>query len=508
VDSYVHDRREKCRLARYHGKLAHSPLAKRLGLVHRGGVARSFRLVCEDHEIPLVEALLCAEGFAFRQEPFSPLCRLLTREPAPLGASLAARFGLIYIQDRSSMLPPLALAPDAGSCVLDMCASPGGKTSFLAQLSGREGFVLAGEPSSDRLATLRRNLACMNLPQVVTCGAKGQELPLPEESFGHILLDPPCSGWGTVEKNPRVATLWTPEKIGPLVALQRELLAKAASLLAPGGRLLYSTCTTNRAENEEQVVWATGELGLALTPLPPFPGFCFHEPLLPGAAGSLRVDGEGSGAQGFYLALLTKPEERRDESTELTHAAAPGRSAGESREACCGVRGDHPPAGVQGRSPWPAGVRGQSPWPVGVRGQSPWPVALPAGALDDEGLAWENLPPGFFEMFKDELCFLPERGRRLLPARRKGQRLGQARGGVFRPWARARLLVPKSGSGGPKLVVEEPSTLKSLLAGRSIEAAGKNFAAKGRTTRLGLYWWELPLGFVSVKGGRILWSDR
>jgi len=461
-------------------------------------VARSFRLVCEDHEIPLVEALLCAQGFAFAPEPFSPLCRRLTREPVPLGASLAARFGLIYIQDRSSMLPPLALAPCPGADVLDMCASPGGKTSFLAQLSGQGGFVLANEPSAARLATLRRNLACMNLPQVVTCGAKGQDLPLPHGSFGHILLDPPCSGWGTVEKNPRVLTLWTPEKVAPLRALQRGLLTKAASLLTPGGRLLYSTCTTNRAENEEQVVWAAGELGLAIEALPPFPGFCFHDPRLSGAEGTLRVDGEGSEAQGFYLALLTKPGEKPGGSTELIQAADPDRSAGEPREACCGVQGDHPPAGVQGRSPWPAGGQGSSPWPV----------VLPAGALDDGGLAWENLPPGFFEMFGDELCFLPERGRRLLPCRRKGQRLGQMRGGVFRPWARARLLVPESGSGGPELVVEEPATLESLLAGRSIEAAGKNRAARGRTTRLGLYFRELPLGFVSVKGGRILWSDR
>jgi len=413
-------------------------------------MARSFRLVCEDHEKVLVEALLHAQGFRFEPEPFSPWCRRLTCEPLALGASLAARFGLIYIQDRSSMLPPLALAPRTGCAALDMCASPGGKTSFLAQLAGRDGFVLGNEPSADRLATLRRNLACMNMAQAATCAVKGQDMPLPEKSFGHILLDPPCSGWGTAEKNPKVLSLWKPDKTLALVALQRELLAKAASLLAPGGRLLYSTCTTNRAENEEQAVWAADELGLQLLELLPFEGFTFHEPQLPGAAGTLRVDGEASRAQGFYLALFTKPgqpprERRKSERLE-----------------CC---------------------------------------APPGGALEGEGLAWENLPPGFFEMFKDELCFLPEKGRELLPPRRKGQRLGQIKGGVFRPWARARLLAPKSGSGGPELQVEEPAVLTTLLTGASLEAPDG-------PSRRALYFRGLALGFVSVKGGRILWSDR
>ena len=94
--------------------------------------ARSFRLVCPPSATPLVEALLRAQGYVFAPEPFSPFCRRLLAEPRPLGSSLAAFFGYIYIQDRSSMLPPLALNPAPGAAVLDMCASPGSKTGFLA----------------------------------------------------------------------------------------------------------------------------------------------------------------------------------------------------------------------------------------------------------------------------------------------------------------------------------------------------------------------------------------
>ena len=146
---------------------------------------RSFRLVCNPGQIPSVEALLSAQGFVFEPEPFSPLARRLLQEPFPLGRSLAAFWGYVYIQDRSSMLPPLALAPGEGARVLDMCASPGSKTGLLAQLVGREGLVLGNEPARPRLANLRRNLAALNLLQAVTCSWPGESLPLPDASWDH-----------------------------------------------------------------------------------------------------------------------------------------------------------------------------------------------------------------------------------------------------------------------------------------------------------------------------------
>lgn len=131
------------------------------------------------------------------------MARRLLAEPFPLGGSLAATWGFLYIQDRSSMLPPLALAPERGACVLDCCASPGSKTGFLAQLVGPEGLVLGNEPAKPRLATLRRNLAALNLFQTVTCSWPGERLPMSDASWDRILLDPPCSGWGTTDKHPQ-----------------------------------------------------------------------------------------------------------------------------------------------------------------------------------------------------------------------------------------------------------------------------------------------------------------
>ena len=196
---------------------------------------RSFRLVCNPGQIPSVEALLSAQGFVFEPEPFSPLARRLLQEPFPLGRSLAAFWGYVYIQDRSSMLPPLALAPGEGARVLDMCASPGSKTGLLAQLVGREGLVLGNEPARPRLANLRRNLAALNLLQAVTCSWPGESLPLPDASWDAVLLDPPCSGWGTTDKNPQAIKRWQGDRLKPMLELQRKLLTEASRLLRPGG---------------------------------------------------------------------------------------------------------------------------------------------------------------------------------------------------------------------------------------------------------------------------------
>ena len=137
--------------------------------------ARSFRITTAASLAPLVEALLKAQGFAFEPEPFLPSARRLTREPFPLGSSLAASFGLIYIQDRSSMLPPALLGAQPGDVCLDMCASPGGKTGILALAVGREGFVLAAEASRERLATLRQNLRRMNAAGTASCASSSAE---------------------------------------------------------------------------------------------------------------------------------------------------------------------------------------------------------------------------------------------------------------------------------------------------------------------------------------------
>lgn len=392
--------------------------------------------------IPTVSQLLHSEGFRFDQEPFSPFCAKLEHEPFPFGSSLAAFFGLIYIQDRSSMLPPLALAPAKGARVLDMCASPGGKSGFLAQLAGDSGFVLANEPAPARLATLRANLRRANLLQAATSAFPGERLSFAPDSWPAILLDPPCSGWGTLQKNPKAGKIWRGDKIRRLEAIQKALLATAASLLAPGGSLLYSTCTTNYAENEAQTIFAENELGLIRQPLGPFPGFAYEERL--GGHGCLLIDGDACSSQGFYLSMLRKP-------------GAP--------------------------------LLALPPVEKGFR-------FLPGESLSSPIFDPSLLPPGRAALFKDKVRFIPRASDMLPPDFPwQGSLLGEISGSRFLPDPSLRAALPKISPA--ILIFEEIPPLRALLSGQSlhVDAAFDHIA---------IWWRDLPLCSTSVKNGRVL----
>ena len=432
----------------------------------QAGALRSFRLVCRPEHVPLVEALLRAQGFDFEPEPFFPLARKLIREPLPLGSSLAAIFGYIYIQDRSSMLPPLALSPPEGAAVLDMCASPGSKTSLLGQLVGPAGFVLGNEPNKTRLTTLRRNLQQLNLLCCCTLSYPGEKLPFAGESWKYILLDPPCSGWGTAEKNPQVLRLWQGDKIRPLITLQRRLLAEAARLLAPGGQLVYSTCTTNILENEDQIRYAQEELGLTFMPLPAPAGFSLARPEYEGA---WRVDpgNGGEDGQGFFVALLQKPGTYAEAQTPNAAAARPE-----------------------------------------LRAQA---YILPVSALDgayaDPGL----LPPGDIAVFNGTAHFLPVAHRSLIPKTTawKGFVLGKVgKQGILRLSPHLRGLMPEAQaahSKGRSLInLEDPAPLLPLLQGQGLQG----LALDAGSGEVGLYYRDLPLCRLTLKGRRAMLPPR
>lgn len=422
---------------------------------------RTFRLVCDDTAIPLVESLLVAQGFSFEPEPFYFGARKLTHEPFPLGESLASRFGLIYIQDRSSMLPPLTLDPPVGASVLDMCSAPGSKTSLLSRLVGPHGFVFASEPSADRLGTLRANLRRTGSINAVTAKTMAQDLPFSEQSWEYIQLDPPCSGWGTAEKNPKVMDVWSGSKTAPLIALQKTLLEKAAGLLKPGGTVLYSTCTTNIEENEEQVAWALETLDLELEPLAEPEGFVFGAPLLDGMDGVLRVS-EASAGQGFFLARFRKKASvSATDGSRVQKRELPGNKLRLSR------------------------------------------------MIGGEYLHLENLPAGEVFNFGGKAFFLPEQALEMIPGsiRWQGFPLGKVAGKgdrlKFLPGGLARILLPSS----PKqaqldvLDVDDIAVLEQLFTGQSVRFA----SGKGP---VGLYYRGLPLGWLSRKGSRLLWAIK
>jgi 16S rRNA (cytosine967-C5)-methyltransferase len=155
--------------------------------------------------------------------------------------------GAFTPQSRASQLVAPALGPRPGERVLDLCAAPGGKTTHIAALMGDEGEVVAVERHAGRARALRTSAERMRAHsvRVVVGDAKAFE---DERGFDRVLLDPPCSGLGTLRSHPDLRWRVTPRAIGVLAAEQDALLAAARRALRPGGTLVYSICTISPAE--------------------------------------------------------------------------------------------------------------------------------------------------------------------------------------------------------------------------------------------------------------------
>lgn len=162
------------------------------------------------------------------------------------GSALFAR-GAVMPQSRGSMLVSRILAPQAGEEVLDLCAAPGAKTTHLAALMGCHGHVTAVERHPGRAAALAETCRRLGAGCVEVRATDALELP-PEARFDRVLLDPPCSGLGTLQSRPDRRWRASPEAIGELAALQSRLLRIAAGATRPGGSLVYSVCTISRRE--------------------------------------------------------------------------------------------------------------------------------------------------------------------------------------------------------------------------------------------------------------------
>jgi 16S rRNA (cytosine967-C5)-methyltransferase len=160
--------------------------------------------------------------------------------------------GAIMPQSRGSMLVARSLAPHSGQRVLDLCAAPGAKTTHLAALMGDEGEVVAVERHPGRAAALERTCRRMHTGSVAVQVGDAAAWRA-EQAFDRVLVDPPCSGLGTLQSRPDIRWRARPEAVLELAELQGRILAAGASATAPGGALVYSVCTISRAEAYEVV---------------------------------------------------------------------------------------------------------------------------------------------------------------------------------------------------------------------------------------------------------------
>jgi len=176
------------------------------------------------------------------------LRNLPTRTPALLRE--LSRDGLIYFQDEASQLVAHLLDAQTGDRVLDVCAAPGSKTTHIGALAPGA-MIVAGDLYEHRLRTLRDLATTQGNGSIrlVAHDAEG-DLPFADVSFDRVLVDAPCSGTGTLRRNPEIRWRIGPADIAELSSKQTRILRNAARMVRPGGTLLYSTCSLERDENE------------------------------------------------------------------------------------------------------------------------------------------------------------------------------------------------------------------------------------------------------------------
>lgn len=161
--------------------------------------------------------------------------------------------GLVFVQDEASQLVPFIVNPQPGERVLDLCASPGGKTTAMAALMRDSGTIVATDVRAGRMNLLEQTVKT-SAARSIRIQAVDVRGPLPFGSdFDRVLVDAPCSGLGTIRRDPDIRWRRTEDDLAGLAAQQLDLLGRAAAAVRPGGRLVYATCSCEPEENEHVV---------------------------------------------------------------------------------------------------------------------------------------------------------------------------------------------------------------------------------------------------------------
>ena len=254
-------------------------------------------------------------GWKLTPVPWCKQAYWIQGERLDVGNLLAHQLGEIYIQDPASMLPPIILQPKPGERVLDMCASPGSKTTQAAALMNNTGVIVANDAEGSRLAALGVNTQRMGVLNTLITKQDGRNFN--NYTFDKVMIDAPCSGTGTLRRSPKPIKQHNINQVRGLAQLQEQLLQAGYDALTPGGSLTYSTCTLEPLENEcvldtflqtnpharvdkieldikrEQVFTTHPETGEAL-----------HADVQK----ALRIHPYTNDTEGFFVARITKPQ--------------------------------------------------------------------------------------------------------------------------------------------------------------------------------------------------------
>lgn len=254
-----------------------------------------------------LKEILEHEGFTVSESSFSPDALLITDPPRHLRLTSASREGLFILQDEASQLIGRLVAPAAGEAILDVCCGTGVKTTHLASLMSNQGRILAVDLYPAKLEALNRLSSRMGISNIEIRQADASTME--DETafrnmFDRILVDAPCSGLGTLRRNPEIKWRLQPRALPSYSRLQEQILNRAAAFLHRGGCLVYSTCTILPEENELLI-------GKFLSRHDEFRQIrlsdaSFAYPTLVDENGFFRTAPDTSGMDGFFAALLTK----------------------------------------------------------------------------------------------------------------------------------------------------------------------------------------------------------
>jgi len=240
--------------------------------------------------------------------------------PGELGRSLEHVLGYYYVQEIASMLPIIALEPKSNETVLDLCSSPGSKTTQMASKMENTGTIIANEVTLGRVKILASNLERCGVSNAIITKKEGASLCRNLKnlgfSFDKILIDAPCSGEGTLRTSKMTYKMWNIHTVRKLSKIQKNLILNAFEILKPGGFIVYSTCTHAPEENEGVLSFIKENLGEKVKiekvnlPVKCRPGVCEWSGVSFDKDVSLacRIYPQDNDTEGFFISKIKKIE--------------------------------------------------------------------------------------------------------------------------------------------------------------------------------------------------------
>ena len=274
---------------------------------------RSIRINTIRGSIEETKTSIEAKGWILKQIPWTKDGFWISHpDRKDVGNLFEHHLGKIYVQEAASMIPPLVLQPQPGDIILDMCASPGSKTTQMGMMMKNQGLIIANDYKGLRLQSLGINIQRSGLTNVVVTLMHGKRFY--GFQFDKILVDAPCSGTGTIRKSLKTIRIWNPGMISKLARQKKELIENAFNNLKVGGELVYSTCSLEPEENEGVIDYLVKKFPNAEIINVKLPGLKTSPPVMEFSKktyhsqikNTLRIWPQDNDTEGFYVAKIKK----------------------------------------------------------------------------------------------------------------------------------------------------------------------------------------------------------